>query len=307
MLIVITGGSGFLGKNLAKKFINHGHKVLILDINNTKPFVVGAEFIKCDLTKKSDLSSIKVNNANIILHCAGQPSVAKSFENPLLDLNVNILGTFNLLEWAKKNNTKKIIYASTFNVYKENQEISKLSEQSLCSPKSFYAISKKTAEDYIIIYGNNFGINWNIVRMFNIYGPGQNPNNNFLGMVSIFLNMARLNKTILVKGSLKRFRDFIFIDDVVEAWYKIAISKKNNKIYNLGFGKKIFLKDLLRTIIIITKSKSKIKPTKATPGDFNGCYSNINLIKKDFNFRPRTNLFKGIKIFNDWLNKYYGL
>ena len=307
MLIIITGGSGFLGSNLVKIFLKAGHKIAIIDkINKNNINDKNYYFYECDLNNKDNLEKIKITEENIILHCAGQPSAAKSFEDPIVDLKTNILATVNILDWAKKNNTKKIIYASTFNVYQENNKNKKLKESDPCEAKSLYAISKKAAEDYIRVYGSYLGINWNILRMFNIYGPGQDPNNNFLGMLSIFLNMAKSNQDIIVKGSLNRFRDFVFIDDVVEAWYKIAISKKNyNKIYNLGSGKKTKLRSLLKKIIKVTNSKSPIKELDGTPGDFKGCYANINLLKKDFNYNPKVNLDLGLKIFNKWLDKSY--
>ena len=307
MLIVITGSSGFLGSNLIKIFLKNNHKVIGIDrvkkknLNN-KNYI----FYKCDLNDEKSLNKIKIMEKNILLHCAGQPSAAKSFEDPIVDLKANIFVTVKILNWAKKNNTKKIIYASTFNVYKENNKSIKLKETDICDPKSLYAISKKSGEDYIRLLGSYFGIKWNILRMFNIYGPGQDPQNNFLGMVSIFLNMAKSNKEIIVKGSLDRFRDFIFIDDVVEVWYRIANSKKHfNKIYNLGSGKKTKINSLLKKIIQISNSKSLIKQENGTPGDFKGCYANIDSLKKDFNYTPQVNLETGLKLFNKWLDKLY--
>ena len=307
MLVIITGGSGFLGSNLAKFFIRQNHKIIIIDrVKNNNLYSKDYIFYKCDLNDKKNLEKIKIDQENILLHCAGQPSAAKSFEDPITDLKTNILTTVNILDWAKKNKTKKIIYASTFNVYKENSKNIKLKETDACEAKSLYAISKKSAENYIRLYGSHLGIKWNILRMFNIYGPGQNPKNNFLGMISIFLNMAKSNKEIIVKGSLERFRDFVFIDDVVEVWYKIAISTEHfNKIYNLGSGKKTKLNFLIKKIIEISNSKSLIKQTEGTPGDFKGCYANIDLLKKDFNYTPRVSLNLGLKIFNKWLDKFY--
>ena len=151
-MIIITGGNGFLGHNLSKKFLDKNHEVIIID--NKKNNSSAAKFIRCDITDERSLNKIIIKKKNIILHCAGQPSAAKSFEDPILDLKVNILGTLNILNWAKKNNTTKIIYASTFNVYEENIRSCKLKETSPCKSKSLYSVSKKAAEDYIINYGN---------------------------------------------------------------------------------------------------------------------------------------------------------
>ena len=166
-----------------------------------------------------------------------------------------------------------------------------------------YAISKLAAENYLRVYATHLGLKWNILRMFNIYGPGQDRKNKNLGMISIFLNMAKNNPKVLVKGSLKRFRDFIYIDDVIEAWYKLALDKKNyKKIYNLGSGTKTSLKVLFDLIAKTLNKKIFIKEATGTPGDFLGCYADISQIKKDLKFKPRIKLKEGLKLFNSWLS-----
>lgn len=309
MNIIITGGSGFLGCNLAQKFISKGHHVTTLDINVSKykfrkKILKKTKFIKANITSIESLKKVKVKPNSVLLHCAGQPSAALSFKNPQDDLKKNILGMINIINFADIKKIKKIVFASTFNVYQEKKSTTKLKEVSNCDPKSLLSISKLAAENYLKIYATHLKIKWNILRMFNVYGPGQDPNNPNLGMISIFLNMAKNNPTLNVKGSLKRFRDFIYIDDVVEAWYKIAIDKKNsNKIYNLGSGSKVTLKQLFKVISKTINKKLNIKVRKGTPGDFLGCYSDISKIKKDLKFFPKINLNNGLKRFNDWLDE----
>lgn len=306
MNIVITGGSGFIGSSLANFLQKKNSKLQILDKKFKKNFFSKnkLKFNKVDITSKESLSKVKVKKNSILIHFAGQPSAANSFVNPEDDMKKNILGTLNLINWAKTNKVKKIIYASTFNVYEENDKKPKLSETDICKSKSLYSISKFAAENYIQIYCNHLGIKWNIVRMFNVYGPGQDPKNKYLGMISIFLNMARDKSLISVKGSLKRFRDFIYIEDVVNAWYKIIKDNKNfNKIYNVGSGEKTTLRKLFKEISIVLDKKIKIKEEKGTPGDFLGCYADISRISKDLKFKPKFSLSEGLKKFNDWLNK----
>ena len=228
MIVAITGGNGFLGSNLAKKFLSKGHKVYILDKSQNKFSIKNPKAIqvKCDLTNYKTLNKIKISKVDLVLHCAGQPSAALSFNDPEFDLKVNILGTLNILRWGKIKKVKKVIFASTFNVYEENNSNPKLSEKDKCDAKSLYAVSKLASENYIRCYARHYNISWVILRMFNIFGPGQDPNNKSLGMINIFLNMAIKDNKVSVKGSLKRFRDFVFIDDVAEAWYKASINKK---------------------------------------------------------------------------------
>ena len=305
MNILITGGTGFIGSKLAYFLKKKKNKVVILDkkIDKKKKIILnGIKILKTDLTSKKSLAKIRIKKGYTVLHLAGQPSAAESFKFPIDDLNKNIIGTVNLIEWCKANKVKKIIYASTFNVYEENAKKPKLSENNNNQLKSLYAISKFSAENYIKVYCSHLGIKWNIMRMFNVYGPGQDPKNNFLGMISIFLNMARKKKIINVKGSLKRFRDFVYIDDVIDAWHRIIIDKKNyNKIYNVGSGKKTSLKKLFKNISLVVKKKLIIKEKKGTPGDFLGCYADLSKINRDLKFKPKFNLMKGLKEFNYWL------
>lgn len=309
MNIIITGGNGFLGSKLLEKFIEDGHSITIIDKKkksiNKLPFKkFKIKFFKADITSLKSLSKIKIKKNSILLHCAGQPSAAMSFLNPVDDMKKNIEGMLNIINFARANKVHKIIFASTFNVYEENAKTPILEEKSNCLPKSLYANSKLAAENYLRVYASHLGIKWNILRMFNIYGPGQDPKNKYLGMISIFLNMAKKMTPIQVKGSLKRFRDFIYIDDVTEAWLKVAKDKKNyNKIYNLGTGKKTSLKELFFIISKVLDKKLVVKELKGTPGDFMGCYSNISRIKKDLKFKPQMSLLEGIKKFNNWLNE----
>ena len=310
MLIIITGGLGFLGSQLAKRLLSQGYEIIIIDKKKVKKEKLfnKLENIKIyggvDLTSNKSVNKIKINKPNIILHCAGQPSAARSFEVPSQDLNINISGTLNMISWAKKNYTQKIIYASTFNVYQENVDYPRLKETFLCEPKSLYAVSKLSAENYIKVYCNFLNIKWNIVRMFNIYGPGQDSSNKYLGMISIFLNMAKKNGKIFIKGSLDRFRDFVFIDDVLYAWGLIIKDKKYfNNVYNIGSGKKTIIKDLIKDISSVLDKRIIVKVEKGTPGDFLGCYANIEKIKNHLGYSPKYNLAQGLKIFNKWLNE----
>jgi len=307
MLIIITGGLGFLGSSLAKTLSKKGYKIIVLDKKKNKVFKKSKKIKvieNIDIVSLKSLNKIKIKKKNIILHCAGQPSAAKSFDNPRNDLFSNVIGTFNLINWAKKNHTKKIIYASTFNVYEEKISSKSLKETHNCNPKSFYAISKLTAENYIQVYCNFFNIKWNILRMFNIYGPGQDPKNKYLGMINIYLNMAKENSKIVVKGSLNRFRDFVFIDDVIKAWEIVIKDNKNQgQIYNVGSGKKTSVKKLIKEISVVLSKKIAVKIEKSTPGDFLGSFANINKIKKNLNFKPCFSLKQGLKIFNKWIDE----
>jgi len=306
--VIVTGGLGYVGSLLCKKLIKKGYEVIILDnfLTNTEKKIDGAKLIKCDITKSKSLAKINIKNVKAVLHLAAQSSGPKSFEEPDLDVQVNVLGTVNLINFCKKNKINKFIFASSFTVYGDNKNTEILNEENNCKPKSFYAVSKYASEKYLQILCEKFSIKWNILRMFNVYGPGQDMNRIDQGIVSIYLNYIKNHKILPVKGSLKRFRDLIYIDDVLEAWVLCLEDKKNyNQIFNLGSGEKTYVKDMIHEIIKLYKKKNKIKVkvVGSTPGDIKGCYANITKIKKRLSFKPKIKFKNGIRLFKEWVDE----
>jgi UDP-glucose 4-epimerase len=306
--VIVTGGLGYVGSLLCKKLIKKGYKVIILDnfLTNTEKKIDGTKLIKCDITKSTSLAKINIKNVKAVLHLAAQSSGPKSFEEPDLDVQVNVLGTVNLINFCKKNKINKFIFASSFTVYGDNKSTEILNEENNCNPKSFYAVSKYASEKYLQILCEKFSIKWNILRMFNVYGPGQDMNRIDQGIVSIYLNYIKNHKILPVKGSLERFRDLIYIDDVLDAWVLCLEDKKNyNQIFNLGSGEKTYVKDMIKEIIKLynKKNKIKVKVIGSTPGDIKGCYANITKIKKSLSFKPKIKFKKGIKLFKEWVDE----
>ena len=303
--VIITGGLGYIGSLLTEKLIKQKYKVFVFDnfFTSIKKKIKGAHFIKCDITNINQLNKIKIKNADCILHLAAQSSGPKSFEMPEQDIKINVLGTLNMIKFCKKNSIKKFIFASSFTVYGDTSKKEKLSEDDICQPKSFYAISKLTAEKYVKNLCEKFKIKWNILRMINVYGPGQDLSRNDQGIVSIYLNYIKNSNYLPVKGSLKRFRDLVYIEDVLEAWIKCLKDKKNsNQIFNVGSGKKIFIKEIINEIIFLYKKekKMKVREIAGTPGDIKGCYADTSKISKLLKFKPKFSFTKGIREFKYW-------
>ncbi len=298
MKILITGGLGFIGSAVSN-FLEKKHTVYIIDKKKDKR----KNYYNCDLSNKRKLNKIKIKDIDIVLHFAAQTSVAKSFEDPYNDLNSNILGTYNLLNWCNRNKIKRIFFASTYNVYTEKPKKIFYSEKDECFPNSFYGISKLTNEMYLKLFCNENKIKWNILRIFNAYGPNQEYTD-YHGLINIYLYMAKKKGIILCKGKLNRIRDFIHIDDVTNAINLLINSKKNNnEIFNIGTGMPINLKDLIKIISKILKRKILIKEKKGTKGDFQFCSANITKIRKKLKFNPKWNLINGLSNVNESLNK----
>ena len=298
--VLLTGVAGFIGSKLAEHLLYEGYNVIgiddlsVGDINNIPD---KTEFYKHDLSKPIDINFKK--KIGYVLHLAGQSSGEISFDNPIVDLEKNTFSTINLIDFSNKHQIEKFLYASSMSVYGESIDKNP-AETSHCLPKSCYGISKLASENYLRILSKKFKyIN---IRMFNVYGPGQNLNNFRQGMVSIFIQQALVDGVFNIKGSIDRFRDFIYIDVVVKIWYYLMKSDMGNSEINLGTGYKTYVRELLEEIKINT-GKLETVINNNTPGDQFGIYSNNQNLNKflpdDYQF---VSLSEGIKKTLNWAN-----
>lgn len=296
--ILVTGGAGFVGSHIASRLIREGYSVTILDnlsTGRTENIPYGADFMKVDLEKKESYSHLKNVNCDAVFHLAGQSSGPLSFKNPYSDLLSHALSTFWLLEWCKTKEVQRFIYASSMAVYGDPNYLP-VDEKHPLQPKSFYAAAKISAEAYIKLF-QTLGIDTTILRLFSVYGPGQNLDNKMQGMISIFLSFMLERAPVHVKGSKDRFRDFIYIDDVVEAWLKCSGNPITyGKIYNLAYGKKTKVEELLNALTSLLEIRNyPIEYEADTPGDQFGVIADIKKITKDLDWTPKIELQSGLK------------
>tara|TARA_Y200000002_G_C22634361_1_gene643971 strand:+ start:408 stop:1325 length:918 start_codon:yes stop_codon:yes gene_type:complete len=301
--ILLTGVAGFIGSSLATRLLDEGFKVYGVDDlsrgkENSIPKKV--EFIKLDISNNKKFNKLP-KDCNSILHLAGQSSGEISFENPLDDLKKNTASTLNLINYGIQSKVKKIIFASSMSVYGNYKK--KLDERLTLRPLSCYGVSKLASENYLKIFSKK--IPYVNLRMFNVYGPGQDLNNLKQGMVSIYLAQAIDKNKIIVKGSLNRVRDLIYIDDVVEVWFKTLTNNSMlNNDFNVGTGSPTSVRKL---ISIIKKHfiGCKIDVQKNTPGDQDFVCSNNKKLLKIINTKKFLNISSGIKKYMDFINEKY--
>lgn len=292
MNILITGASGFIGQNLVDYFVKEGiHNIITLDL---KPATHNTNHYCLDISNFNNLSNIK-EDIDIIYHLAAQSYGRGSILEPEKDVDWNAKGTLNICRLAKLKNVKKIIYSSSMAVY-GNKEISK--EIDYPEPLSNYGVSKLTGEFYI----KKSNIDYTIFRLYNTYGRGQDLSNTSKGVVLAFTSQIVRGKTdIKVTGDLSRFRDIIYIDDVVNA-LKLGLNKNtNNEIYNLSTNIKTTIRELINAIIQSSDNK-EIKTTNigSLLGDqFGNTGNNSKLL--NLGWKPQTTLKEGIKIFYNYV------
>lgn len=306
MTYLVTGGAGFIGSAIARKLLDYGHQVFIIDNLQTgylENVPHNTTFIQGDFSKDEIIAQLNDTKFDGIYHIGGQSSGEISFEDPEYDLNTNTLSTLKLLQYCLKIDCKKFVYASTMSVYGEYDNKEQFSEFDDTRPKSFYAVGKLASEKYMEIFFRQFGIEYVSLRYFNVYGPGQNLENLKQGMVSIYLKQFLDDSftDVVVKGDLNRFRDLIYIDDIVDISIDAMENDKyNNQIINIGTGKKTTVKDILDLIKVYTNSTKKIKIVQGTLGDQFGIYANNEKLVSLYN-KPLVSFDVGLKNMINWI------
>ena len=313
MKIIISGGTGFIGTNLClfllkKKEIKN---IVLIDnfktsnkdnlktikINDSKKIV---KFIKSSILDSKLISRIsKISkHFDIFFHLAAQSSGENSFYEPVYDIETNILGTDNTLNISKEMRIKHYIYSSTMSVYGNIKSRNSIKETYNTNPKSIYGLSKLISEKNINLFCKSNNLKYTIFRLFNVYGPHQDLKNLKQGMLSIYLSYLLNNKKLVIKGSQDRTRDFIYVEDLCEAFWLVVKKKPSNEVYNLGTSESTSVKNLLNYMfknLDINQKNYKIINLKSTPGDVIGFRANINRLKNFINWQPKTNIKEGLK------------
>ena len=301
MKILVTGAGGFVGNHLSYKLKELGHVVLVNDFSDKiKKCEKDFKVYDFDLSKYKNFKKLP-NDIDVIFHIAAQTSGYVGLISPELDVDWNMKGTLNVCRFAKETGVQKIIYTSSMAVYGEGDFLKETDE---LNPISHYGVSKLCGELYLKQY-EKFGINYTIFRLFNAYGYGQDMDNLNQGMVSIYLAQSLKSKTIEVKGSLERYRDFVYVDDVVSALLFGLNSKTNNEIYNVANKRKTTIRELLNLIFKAHKDSNSFKAVNIGQydGDQNG-NTGDNFKLKGLGWKPTMKLEDGIKKFyNDVRNK----
>lgn len=305
--VLITGGFGFIGTRMVKHLRNKGLEVIVMEhpCAQTPPGLEEVQVLRADITSEESLVQIQMAGIDAVLHLAGQASGERSFYEPVLDVKLNILGTLNIINWCIANKIDRLLFASSFNVYGDHPESDLYNESMECHPKSVYATSKLTSEYLLRNYAQPKGIRWNVLRMFNVYGPGQNISRSDQGVVGIFMYMLMKSDEVQVKGRLDRFRDLIYIDDVIQGWERVLFSKAYNQTFNLGTGIRTTFEELIRTTAEVMDKSDRlvINQLDGTPGDMLGSVADITRIRKEVQYSPKYPLKDGLKEMWEWVRE----
>jgi len=329
MKIIVTGSSGFIGMSLCIRLLKLKHEVVGIDNMNNyydvnlkkkrleelKRFK-NFKFIKVDIKNKKLLENkLKRFKPEIIINLAAQAGVRYSIKNPQNYIDSNITSFLNILEIAKKNKVKHLVYASSSSIYGDNNKFPFNEKENTDKPLSIYGVSKKTNELMAYSYSSLFSIPTTGLRFFTVYGPWGRPDMALFIFVNQILNKLPVN--LFNYG--KMVRDFTYIDDIVEGILRVIkkipsrknLNKKKNKkfvphqILNIGNNNPQKVINFIKAIENNLKIKANIKFTKIQLGDVPKTHSSTKKIKSWIDFKPKTKINFGIKKFIEWYVQYY--
>jgi len=302
----VTGGAGFIGSSIVDELISQNHEVGVLDnLTTGKKENINSltEFFYMDINSPNLGMVFEKFNPEVVLHLAAQVNVALSMQQPILDQEVNIRGTLNLLEKCRKYSVERIVYSSSAAVY-GTPTSSIIDENHVTRPISFYGISKLTPEFYIRAFSETYGLKYSILRYSNVFGPRQDHLGE-AGVIAIFANQIINNLSVTIFGDGEQTRDFVFVKDVVNANIA-AIKSENNGTFNISTGCFISLNNMIGIMQNLVGKTTEIYYEDERVGDIkHSCLDNtLALIK--LGWHPLYSVEEGLKELFDYHYKLTG-
>ncbi len=297
---LVTGGAGFIGSHLCQRLCAEGHAVRVLDDlstgqrENLADIVGEIEFVEGDIRNAALLAEV-VQQVNCVLHHAAISSVPASIEQPLVEQEVNAVGTLRLLEAARQAGVRRVVFASSASVYGNNPQMPKR-ENMPPEPGSPYAVSKAVGEYYARVYSQIYGLEVVGLRYFNVFGPRQVPSSPYSGVISIFIAQMRAGESPTVCGDGHQSRDFVYVGDVAEANMRASTTPGiAGRIYNIGCGRSASLLELIAALNQILGTE--LVPTFAPPraGDIRFSSADISRARAELGYEPRVGLVEGLE------------
>jgi len=298
--VLVTGGAGFIGSNLADRLIQEGARVRILDNfstgfrENLEEISGSFEFIEGDVADPAVVASA-IKGVEIVFHEAALPSVPRSVEDPVSTHQACVEGTFNLLLAAKDAGVRRFVYAASSSAYGDQPTLPK-SETMAPAPMSPYAVAKLTGEYYASAFYRVYGLETVSLRYFNVFGPRQNPSSPYSGVISRFIDALMTDTRPVIFGDGEQSRDFTYIDNVVDANLKAASSATApGLVMNAANGERISLNSLLSTLKEITGKDIDAEYLDPRTGDVKHSQADNSLAEQTLGYKNLVGLEEGLR------------
>lgn len=302
MKILITGGAGFIGSHIANYYDKNAHEVFVLDnltsgYRENISFIDDAHFFYEDICNTDKVESIiKTHQFDVVVHLAAVVSVVDTVNDPIRSNEVNIDATVNLLEVNRKHNSslKKFIFASSAAVYGNDPQLPKTTD-SMVQPESPYAVQKYAGEQYTKMYYHLYHLPTTALRFFNVYGPKQDPNSQYSGVISIMKRKFENDETFTFFGDGTQTRDFVYVRDLVDAVSRVVESDETNgKVLNVGTGHQTSLKDIFHAFEASYHRTIEYQFDEARKGDVKHSVADITQLS-NIGYKPQYTINSGLE------------
>lgn len=307
MNILVTGGAGFIGSHVVDSYLQAGHAVVIIDDLSTgsmKNVNAEAQFYRLDIRSEEVEEVFRRHNFDVVNHHAAQMNVRKSVADPVFDASVNVVGSLNIFELARKYGARKIIFASTGGAIYGEQDHFPADEDHSLRPLSPYGVTKLASERYLFYYRQVHGLDYVILRYANIYGPRQNPLGE-AGVVAIFCNKMLKGGEPIINGDGKQTRDYTYVDDVVKA-NVLALGYARSNIFNVGTGIETSVNDVFHAL---RRSLNPSCPERHGPpkeGEQRRSVISYGRIQAELGWEPGVKLEEGLRSTAEYFKKMAG-
>lgn len=296
-LALVTGGAGFIGSQLVDRLIDEGWRVAVVDdlsSGSRKNVHPAAKFVKMDIRDPKLIKLIADSRPDVIFHFAAQISVSRSVANPIEDAEINIAATLKMFDAAVKAHVKRFVFAGSGGALTNERSPLPMRETDCPDPLSPYGIAKLTIERYGEFYRREYGLPFVALRFANVYGPRQNSKGE-AGVIAIFTTRMLANDSISINSDGKQTRDFVFVEDVVDAVVRVAEDESLEGPYHVGTGKETSINELYKKLAIAVGYRKKARRGHDAPGEARRSCLDATRLSKSTGWKPKTKLADGLK------------
>lgn len=296
MKVLVTGGAGFIASHVVDLHVKNGYEVVVVDdlstgrASNLNP---AAKFYKVDIRSPQLAEVFEKEKPDFVNHHAAQMNVRRSVAEPLFDADVNILGSINLIECAKKYEVKRIVYISTGGAVYGEPEYVPCDEAHPINPICQYGASKHTVEHYLYMYRVNYGLNYTVLRYPNVYGPRQDPHGE-AGVVAIFTGQMLAGEQVVINGDGEQTRDFVYVGDCAQANLLALKADNSDGIFNIGFSRGTSVNEIFSALKKATNYQPDPVYGLAKVGETRHIYLKADKARQALGWKPTVSLEEGL-------------
>jgi len=298
---IVTGGAGFIGSNLVRLLASRGHDVVVFDnlSSGVRTNLDGLDvrFVHGDVRDASAIGAA-MDGADTVFHLAASVGNARSIEQPLDDAEVNVLGTLQVLEAARRNNVRKVVFSSSAGIFGELKTLP-IREDHPVEPDSPYGASKLAAEKQCLAYAKLYPLECVCLRYFNVYGEHQRYDA-YGNVVPIFVHRLLRGEPLTVHGDGEQTRDLVSVEDVAEANYRAGAARGVSGAFNIGSGTRISINDLVRTLSEVSGMTPRVVHGPPRAGDVRHSIADISLAHEQLGYTPTVDLVDGLRRYWRW-------